>query len=69
MLVLVTVFKMKVKKVNKANVKTCLANNWLTIATFAGVIIGIALGILSLHGHQVSSQQIKPDMLKIVLVW
>ena len=50
---MVTVFKMKVKKVNKANVKTCLASNWLTIATFAGVIIGIALGILSLNGHPV----------------
>ena len=43
---------MKVKKVNKANVKTCLARNWLTIATFAGVMIGIAIGILSLRSFR-----------------
>jgi len=42
---------MKVKKVNKANVKTCLARNWLTIATFAGVIIGIAIGAIIKSCH------------------
>ena len=33
-------------KVKKEDVKTCLKANWLTIATFAGVVIGLVVGVI-----------------------